>query len=400
MKDILNKIKKLSSQYHSEIIDIRRHLHQYPELSNDEYKTSEFVVSKLEEFGIPYIKAVFKTGVTALIKGKNPDSKIIALRADMDALPVKEINEVDYKSKNEGVMHACGHDVHMASLLGTAKILNEIKNDLEGSVKLIFQPAEELIPGGAKFMIEEGVFKNPDVDNIIGQHVFPELESGKIGMKTGKYMASTDEINIKIKGKGGHAAMPDLLIDPVLIASQIINSLQQVVSRNAPTTFPSVLSFGRFIADGTYNVIPDEVNLKGTFRTFDEKWRAKALKNISKIANSIAEGAGAECVVNISHGYPYLVNDKVFTDDSYKYAVEYLGKENVVELDLRMTGEDFSYFSREVPGCFYRLGTANLSKVPATNLHKPNFNVDEDSLETGMGVMAWITFNQLINNNK
>ena len=395
MKNLLQKIKKLSSDYHSEIIAIRRHLHQYPELSNKEFKTSEFIVSKLTEYGIPYEKGIFKTGIVGLIKGKNPDSKVIALRADMDALPVKEINKVDYKSKNAGVMHACGHDVHMASLLGTAKILNEIKNDFEGSVKLIFQPAEELIPGGAKFMIEEGVLKNPDVDKVIGQHVFPELEVGKIGMKTGKYMASTDEINITVKGKGGHAAMPHLIIDPIFVASQIIISLQQIVSRNAPFTIPTVLSFGRFIADGTYNVIPDEVILKGTFRTFDEKWRAEALQKITKIAESIAQGAGAECDVNISHGYPYLVNDKDFTEESFQHAIEYLGKENVVELDFRMTGEDFSYFSQEVPGCFYRVGTANPAKGIGSNLHKPDYNVDEDCLETGMGVMAWITVNQL-----
>ena len=252
MKNLLQKIKNLSSDYHSEIIAIRRHLHQYPELSNNEYKTSEYIVSKLSEYGIPFEKGIFKTGVVGLIKAKNPDSKVIALRADMDALPITEINDFDYISKKKGVMHACGHDVHMASLLGTAKILNELKNDFEGSVKLIFQPSEELIPGGAKFMIEEGVLNNPDVGKILGQHVFPELETGKIGMKTGKYMASTDEINITVKGKGGHAAMPGLLIDPILIASQIVTSLQQIVSRNAPTTFPSVLSIGRFIADGTY----------------------------------------------------------------------------------------------------------------------------------------------------
>jgi len=395
MKNLLKKIKKLSSDYHYEIIAIRRHLHQYPELSNEEYKTSEFIVSKLIEYGIPFEKGIFKTGVVGLIKGKNPDSKVIALRADMDALPVKEINDVEYKSRNTGVMHACGHDVHMASLLGTAKILNEIKNDFEGSVKLIFQPAEELIPGGAKFMIEEGVLKNPNVDKIMGQHVFPELEVGKIGMKTGKYMASTDEINITVKGKGGHAAMPHLIIDPIYIASQIVISLQQIVSRNAPFTIPTVLSFGRFIADGTYNVIPDEVILKGTFRTFDEKWRAEALQKIAKIAKSIAQSAGGECDVKISHGYPYLVNDENVTEKSFQHAIEYLGKENVVELEIRMTGEDFSYFSQIVPGCFYRLGTANSTKGIGSNLHKPDYNVDEDCLKTGMGIMAWIALNQL-----
>ena len=395
MNNLKQKIKNLSAEYFPEIIAIRRHIHQYPELSNQEYKTSDFIASKLKEFGIPFKQGIFKTGIVGLIRGKNHDSKVIALRADIDALPVKEKNEIEYKSKNEGIMHACGHDVHTSSLLGTAKILNELKNDFEGTVKLIFQPAEEKIPGGAKFMIEEGVLENPKPDIIIGQHVYPDLEAGKIGMKSGKYMASTDEITLIVKGKGGHAAMPDLIINPVLIASEIILSLQQIVSHNPDKNTPTVLSFGRFIANGTYNVIPDKVEIKGTFRAFDEKWRADAHEQIKKIAKSIAEGAGGSCEVFINKGYPFLINDDIVTENAFKSAVEYLGKENVVNLDLRMTAEDFAYYSQIVPGCFYRLGTSNKTKGITSNLHTPDFNVDEKCIEIGMGLMAWIAINEL-----
>ncbi len=395
MEGLKNHIQKLASKYAEEVIGIRRHIHQHPELSNEEFETSTFIASKLDEYGILYKKGIFKTGIAALIKGKEPDKKVVALRADIDALPVEEKNQCDYRSKHPNKMHACGHDVHTASLLGTAKILNQIKKEFTGSVKLIFQPAEEKIPGGAKFMIEEGVLLNPVVNSIIGQHVFPELEVGKVGFKTGMYMASTDEISITVKGKGGHAAMPDILIDPVLIASQIIVALQQIVSRHANYNIPSVLSFGEMKAHGTYNVIPDEVYLKGTFRTFDEEWRARAHENITRIATSIAEGCGGLCEIFINKGYPYLVNNDVVTENAVRSAEEYLGEENVVELKPRMTAEDFAYFTQALPGCFYRIGTANKEKGIISNLHTATFDVDEKSVEIGMGLMAWITLNEL-----
>lgn len=395
MDHIKERIKNIASEYLKDLIKIRRHIHANPELSNQEYKTAEYIAGILIHLGIEVETGIFKTGVVGIIKGKNPDKKVIALRADIDALPIVEENEIDYKSLNKGVMHACGHDVHASSLIGTAKILNELKDEFEGSIKLIFQPAEEKSPGGAKGMIKEGVLENPVPDVMFGQHVFPEMDAGKIGMKSGKYMASTDEINITVKGKGGHGAMPYALVDPILIASQIIISLQQIVSRNAHYNMPTVLSFGKIIAEGTYNVVPDEVKLLGTFRTLDEDWRADAHHKIEKMAKSIAQAAGGDCDVFIDRGYPYLVNDENVTQRSFQYAKDFLGEENVEDLEVRMTGEDFAYFAQNVPSCFYRLGVRNEKLGINANLHTSTFNIDESSLETGMGLMAWIALKEL-----
>jgi amidohydrolase len=316
----------------------------------------------------------------------------------MDALPIQEKNEIDYRSQNEGKMHACGHDVHTASLLGAARILQELRDRFEGTVKLIFQPSEEKYPGGAKVMIAEGVLERPSPSVIFGQHVFPELEAGKVGMKSGKYMASTDEIHMTIKGKGGHGAIPQKNIDPVLIASHLVVALQQVVSRNASPAMPTVLSFGRFIAEGQTNIIPDEVKLSGIMRTFDETWRAEMKNRITTLAKGMAESMGGSCEVFIDPGYPFLVNDPVTTEKARNHAIEYLGSDQVVELELRTTAEDFAYFSQQVPGCFYRLGTRNEKAGITSNLHTATFNVDEESLLTGMGLMAWLTVRALNSN--
>lgn len=396
MKLLKDKIKKIASDYKDELVKIRRHLHANPELSNQEYKTAEYIAKTLRNLGIEVQAGIFNTGLVAIIKGKNPDKKVIALRADIDALPIQENNDLPYKSLNPGVMHACGHDVHSSSLIGTAKILNDLKGEFEGTVKLIFQPAEEKIPGGAKPMIEAGVLENPRPEFMFGQHVYPDLEAGKAGIRAGKYMASADEINITVKGKGGHGAIPYALVDPVLIASQIIVAMQQIVSRNAHFNVPTVLSFGRFIADGAYNVIPNEVTLKGTFRTFDEDWRALAHQKIETMAKSIAQAYGGDCDVFIDKGYPFLVNDEALTGRSFSYAKEYLGEENVVELDLRMTAEDFAYFAQAVPSCFYRLGVKNEAKGINSGLHTSTFNVDESSLEIGMGLMTWFAISELM----
>jgi len=395
MPDLKDRIKRLSKGHLKEITKIRRHLHANPELSTRESQTASFISKTLNSWKIEHQSGIAGHGIVAVIRGIRPGDKVIALRADMDALPVKEANKVAYASKNPGVMHACGHDVHMASMLGTAKILKSLEDEFSGTVKIIFQPSEEKYPGGALPMIRAGVLENPKPGAIIGQHVYPELEAGKIGLRSGKYMASTDEIHLTIKGKGGHAAIPHKVIDPVLITAHIIIALQQIVSRNAQPTTPSVLSFGRIIADGQANIIPDEVKVSGTMRTFDEEWRMEMQKKITAIATSIAEGMGGVCEVSVHKGYPFVYNDPDVSARVREYAAEYLGKDNVVELGMRMTAEDFSYFAQQVPGCFYRLGVMNEARGITSNLHTSTFDVDESSLETGMGLMSWIVLNEL-----
>jgi amidohydrolase len=395
MKSLIEKIKVLSAKFAPDIIGIRRHLHANPELSELEFKTADFICKTLESFDIPFTRNVGGNGIVAKIEGPNPQKSTFALRADMDALPINELNTFEYKSLNPGVMHACGHDVHVASLLGTSRILNELRQHFEGTIRLIFQPSEEKFPGGALAMIKDGVLKNPIPERIYGQHVLPTLEAGKVGFKSGRYMASTDEIYLTVKGKGGHAATPELNIDPVLIASHIIVALQQVVSRFAPPGIPTVLSFGRVIADGRTNIIPSEVKIDGTIRTFDEAWRAKAHEKITTLANGMAESMGGLCEVFIAKGYPFLVNDELATAEAKKHAQLYLGSENVVDLDQRMTAEDFAYYSHIIPACFYRLGVKNPSWPNIRNLHTPEFDADESSLETGMGLMAWLAMAEL-----
>lgn len=395
MKTIKDKIRELSKAWHQEVIGWRRHIHAHPELSMQEYETAAFVAARLDEIGIRYKKGIAKTGIMAWIEGRNPKSKTIALRADMDALPILEANTVDYKSINDGVMHACGHDVHTSSLLGTAKILHALKEEFEGTVKLFFQPSEENYPGGAIQMIEAGVMENPRPTHVFGQHVYPELEAGMVGVRSGQYMASTDEIHLTVKGKGGHAAQPSRNIDPVLIAAHIIVALQQIVSRNAAPDVPTVLSFGRVIANGQTNIIPNEVKMSGTIRTFDEQWRKAAHQKIIRMAQSIAEGMGGSCEVVIDSGYPFVYNDPDLAKKVKNWAIELLGEDKVVDLPLRMTAEDFSYFANEVPSCFYRLGVADESRGINSSLHTSTFDVDESSLFTGMSLMAWVAVRTL-----
>jgi amidohydrolase len=398
MAPLVEKIKSLAAQLLDETISVRRHLHMHPELSFQEKETCAYVWARLDQMGITEKRHLADTGIEALIRGNNPDSKTIALRADMDALPIIELNQVPYKSKNEGVMHACGHDAHTASLLGAAKILQHLKGEFEGTVKLIFQPGEEKLPGGASMMIRDGVLENPKPNGVIGQHVMPLIESGKVGFRSGIYMASTDEIYLRIKGKGGHGAMPHLNIDPVLIASNVIVALQQVVSRHANPTMPSVLSFGKFIANGATNVIPDEAYLEGTFRTLDEQWRAEAHDKIRSIVESVASSMGAVAELEIRKGYPALYNDPALTALSRAAAEEYLGAENVIDLDIWMAAEDFSYYSQQSAACFYRLGTRNASRGITSSVHTPTFDIEEQSLAIGMGLMAWLAIKGLQQN--
>ncbi len=395
MNNLKDQIKGLSSEYFEEIRTIRRHFHQHPELSCEEFKTADFICKKLDEYGITYVKGVAETGIVGMINGINPESRNIALRADMDALPIREENPVEYKSLVPSKMHACGHDVHMASLLGTAKILNRIKDRFEGSVKLIFQPSEETYPGGAIRMIREGVLKNPEPESIIGQHVLNTVDTGMIGLKAGPYMASTDEIYLTVKGKGGHAATPEQLIDPILIASHIVVALQQIVSRNASPIIPTVISFGKISGEGRTNIIPDKVSIEGTVRTYNEIWRKSIHEKITLMTSSIAKGMGGSCEVRIAHGYPFLDNDVQLTTNIREWSIEYLGEKNVLELDARMTSEDFSYFANELPSCLYRLGIRNEEKGIVSNIHTSTFDVDESCLQTGMGLMAWIAIKRL-----
>lgn len=392
---IIDTIKQLASQNTAQIITNRHYLHANPELSFVEYNTCKFVETELKKIGITKIEHKASTGLVALIEGKNASKKVIALRADLDALPILEQNEVTYKSKNEGVMHACGHDVHTASLLGAAQILFSLKNEFEGTIKLIFQPGEEKLPGGASIMIADKALENPTPKAIYGQHVMPLIPVGKVGFKSGLYMASSDELFIKVTGKGGHGAMPHLNIDPVVIAAQIIVALQQIVSRMASPIIPSVLSFGKVIANGATNVIPNEVNIEGTFRTLDEKWRTEAHEKMIKMATLMAESMGGTCEFEVRKGYPFLKNNEQLTEKAKLAAIAYLGAENVVDLDTWMAAEDFAYYSQIMPACFYRLGTRNEEKGIVSSVHTPTFDIDENALAIGAGLMAFIAINNL-----
>ena len=389
------RVKEEAASLFEEIRSVRRHLHTHPELSFEEHETMRFVCSKLDEHGISYRSGVAGTGIVADIQGAGP-GPVVALRGDMDALPIQELSDIPYRSSNAGVMHACGHDVHTASALGAAIILHRLRDDWKGVVRCIFQPGEERLPGGASLMIAEGVLEEPPVDLIIAQHVFPDLPAGMVGFRPGMYMASADEVYITVKGKGGHGAMPHLNIDPVLIAAHLITGLQQVVSRKAPPTIPTVLSFGKVMADGATNVIPDEVRLEGTFRTLDESWRAAAHIEIEEIAKGICSSMGGSCDVEVRKGYPYLQNDESLTIACTDTARTYLDNENVIDLPLRMTAEDFSYFSQKIPACFYRLGTSSVDRERYTDsVHTPRFDIEEQALETGMGMMAFLALSHL-----
>lgn len=384
-----DNIQSLAAKYKDEFIAVRQHLHAHPELSYKEVETAKFVQHKLKEFGIPFI-TMAETGVVGLIEGKNPSSKIIALRADMDALPILEENDVPYKSKQDGVMHACGHDAHTTCLLGAAKILNELKNEWEGTVKLVFQPGEEKNPGGASIMIKEGVLENPKPQAIFGLHVHPGLQIGQLSFRGGKVMASADELYMTVKGKGGHAAAPHQAVDPILIASHLVVSLQQIISRNRNPHNPSVLSITAFNAGTTTNVIPNEVKLMGTFRAMDEAWRFEAHDLIRRNATLLVESMGGELDLLIDVGYPTVYNNEVLNEKAKAMAEALVGAEHVEETELRMGAEDFGYYTQQIPGCFFRLGVMNKEKGITSGVHTPTFNLDEDAIETGMAMMAWL----------
>jgi hippurate hydrolase len=383
------KIRQLAKRYAPETIEARRHLHAHPELSYKEFETSAFVQEKLQRLGIPFeVKAV--TGVVGLIEGKDPGSRVIALRADMDALPIQEENDVPYRSRNDGVMHACGHDAHTSILLGASRILNELKSEWEGTIKLIFQPGEEKNPGGASLMIREGVLHDPRPQAIFGLHVHPGLKIGKLSFRSGPSMASADELYITVRGKGGHAATPQLTVDTILVASQLVVALQEVISRNKDPFTPSVLSLCAFQGGHTTNVIPSEVKLMGTFRAMNETWRFQAHDLIRRIAKGLAISTGAEIDVHVDLGYPVVYNDVQLYPVAKEKAEEYAGAENILETEVRMGAEDFGYYTQEIPGCFYRLGVMNEARGITSSVHTPTFDLDESAIEIGMGMMAWL----------
>ena len=391
MNSLKQEINNLAASYFEETIQHRHHLHQFPELSFQEYATADYVEKTLKSIGFTDVRRISKTGIVALLSPSNAKQKVVGLRADLDALPIIETNNVSYRSTNKGVMHACGHDVHTAILLTVAKILFEIKHQIKGNIKLIFQPGEELLPGGASLLIKEGVLQNPEVDCLIAQHVTPQIEAGKIGFKKGLFMASTDEIYLTVKGKGGHAAMPHTYINPLLIASAILSKLHEAFMIDKiqnEQQIPTVLAFGKIEGSGATNVIPDVVNIAGTFRTLDEKWRNTCHEMLTEIAQQTAIEMGGACDVSIHHGYPSLVNDEQITSSCMQTAASIIGDNNVLNLDYRMTAEDFAYFSQIKPVCFYRLGTGNAAKDTQHNVHTSNFNIDEDVLKFAPAVMA------------
>lgn len=394
--NIQKGIKELAAQYHNKIVELRRHLHQHPELSFQEQATMEFVARQLTEWGIPFEPMQSIYGLVAIVKGSLPGNKVIALRADMDALPIQETNEVPYKSVFPGKMHACGHDVHTASLLGAAKILSDLKDHFAGTIKFLFQPAEEKLPGGASIMIKEGALENPRPVSIFGQHVHPQLECGKVGFKAGQFMASADELFLTINGKGGHGAIPYETIDPILIASHLITALQQIISRRGNPSIPSVLTFGKIYSEGgSTNIIPDRVFIQGTFRTMDEKWRFQAHELMKQLVYHLTASMGATCDFDLLVGYPNLYNDESLTNRAKQWAIAFLGEDNVVDLPIRLTAEDFSFYAQEMPACFYRLGTGNKAKGITSPVHTSTFDIDESSLLVGSGLMAWLAYKEL-----
>lgn len=379
------EIKDKVSSIESQLIEWRRHLHANPEISFKEYKTSKYIQDQLKSIGIIDFKVVCETGIYGFI-GKGAET--IILRGDIDALPIQEQNEVDYKSQNEGLMHACGHDVHATCLLGALKILQEIESELPYRVMFVFQPGEELLPGGASLLINEGIFKGVNVKMIIGQHVYPEMEVGKVAFKEGIYMASCDELYITVHGKGGHGALPHKNIDPILIGAHIVTAIQQMVSRRNDPKIPTVVGIGEFIAKGATNICPDKAEMKGTIRTFNEKWRSELHKKLLTLIKGVGEAMGAIIDVRIDKGYPYLENHIESTQKLKNSAIKQLGEENVEDLEIRMTAEDFSYYSQEMPACFYRLGVRNEEKGITSSVHSPTFDIDERALSVGVEVFV------------
>lgn len=390
------KIQELTARYFPYVQQCYRHLHAHPELSFAEVETSKFIQNELNKMGIPFRAGIAETGILGRIEGRNPEKKIIALRADMDALPVCEAVDIPWKSQNENVMHACGHDSHVSCLLGVAAILNALKNDFEGTVLLIFQPGEEKAPGGARLMLQDGVFDDIEPEIILAQHVSVDYPTGTMGFLSGMIMASADEIHVKIHGKGGHGALPHLCNDTVLAAAQTLVSLQQVRSRLCHPLTPMVLTFGKFVAAGAQNIIPHEVLLSGTLRTMDEKWRKEAKEHIRRIITETCAAYGCTAEIDMPDGYPCVINNKEITNKACEFASEWVGEENICKLEMRMTGEDFAFFTQKYPGMFYRYGAKGIINAETGGLHSANFRIDEEAFKTGLGGMTWLAWRFLM----
>lgn len=394
----VDEIRRLADEQYEVAVRVRRHLHRNPELSFEEERTAGFVAAELEGAGIRHTRGVGGHGIVGVIRGTaavDDGTPVVALRADMDALPIEEENDHDFRSTSHGVMHACGHDGHTSSLLAAGRILRGVADRLPGTVKLIFQPAEERSPGGAQAMIADGVLDSPRVGHVFGQHVNTELPVGTVGFNPGLFMASADEIYVTVHGRGGHAAKPHQGVDPVVIASNLIVTLQQIVSRNADPVAPSVLTFGRFVADGSANVIPDRVELAGTLRTMDDAWRERALERIESTTRDVVAALGGRAQVDIVRGYPALINDAAATALARARAESFLGNDRVVDLPPAMWAEDFAYYGRERPSCFYNLGVRNESRGIVHAVHTSRFDLDEEALRIGSGLMAWIAIGAL-----
>lgn len=390
----LTEIDGFARSVYQSMCGYREHLHMYPELSYEEHETAAFVKTTLKEIGIPNIQSIGITGVIVTIYGDGQDEndRCLAFRADLDALPIQEENEVSYKSRNDGIMHACGHDVHTSILLGFAEVLFRFKNQLKHPVKLIFQPGEEVNPGGANLIIDEGGLSNPKVSKMFALHVFPDFEFGNVGFREGLYMASSDELHVEITGKGGHGALIGQTINPMFMGAEFILAAQNYVNSNSPDDVPSVINFGRFEALGSTNVVPQSAIINGTFRTMNEEWRELAKIELKSIAERISLKYGGNIKLNISKGYPFLKNDPILTEKVRGIACERLGEEHVHDLDLRLTAEDFAFYSHLVPVCFFRLGVGNKSKGITHNVHQSRFDIEHKAMKTGLKLFYSIAF--------
>lgn len=395
LRSLFSKVENITNLFINEAIDIRRHIHQNPELSFEESNTSAYIKKTLSKWGIAFKSGYANHGILGIIEGNNPQKHCIALRADMDALPIEETTGLSFCSTNKGVMHACGHDIHTTCLLGAAYALNQLKESFEGTILLIFQPGEEKIPGGAKLMLEDGIFNEYTPECIIGQHVYPDLPAGHIGMKSGSYMASSDEIDITFHSQGGHAALPHTTVDTLLMAAQTLVSLQQITSRMIPANIPAVLTFGNIVCNSVMNIIPTTVKLEGTFRTMNEEWRYKAHQNIRNIAENICNSMGGSCTTEIRVGFPSVYNQPELTQLCRDVAPIIPVVSTVHDLEIRMTAEDFGWFAQKYPSVFYRLGVGYSDGTPCHGLHTPLFNPNEDAIITGINSMTCLALNFL-----